>query len=213
MEKITFGVVLFVLFGLTGSVPAQDPFTQKREQEFLQKIDKVLRDLDEFAAKSEAAKPKISVKEGRMQIEGIDLDEINVAIFELYCAKGHRDFDVRVAPLPRGDIGRLLAGNPEEPRVSQRHTVLEAYIISRDRIIEEIGQKDPLMAKGMKENSIDLRGNLDKIEKFLGLTEAHKGLDLIERCRRIAWMEGVARYHVIPLRGKKIDIKVHFSDK
>ena len=177
--KITFGVVVLFVVGITGTVPAQEK-VNPRPTDLVVVID-----------------------------DANDLEAAHDQIYETALRKGFRSFLIKVKPMPKGDLGRLLAGKPEEPRVSRRQTVMEAYIQARDSVIAEIGKKDAALAKAMIADELNLRGNLAKVEEHLGLTKAHEGLGLVERCRRVAWV-GALRNQEWLLIKEPIDVTVEF---
>jgi hypothetical protein len=141
---------------------------------------------------------KIIVKDGVVEIRASDMEDAVQALAEQQLL--HRTATIKVYAAPRSKEGdnpfRLNTKGPEQ-RLSDYTPLIEGYKNAYDSILIEMEKQEPETAAKMKANPADLRGNLEHIEKYLGLDKVNaesKTQLLTTRCYRVCWAEEIYRY-------------------
>jgi hypothetical protein len=164
-------------------------FGQTRSEQ----IRKIERDIERTLSYKNTT--KVIIKGDVVQVHAEDLDDAKDTLFEQRSKHPQKKFQVHVAPLPRPSLRSLQSADTDEIRVSLGKSLVEGYKISYDIILEMMEKERPKEAAAMKADPFNLRGNLSHIEKFVGLDKINsKELSLTERCYRVCWVEGLARY-------------------
>lgn len=146
-----------------------------------------LKQIEKQSAKTAAAKSKVEVETETVTITATDLDNAKDTLFEFRILHFAKKFKIIVAP---PQISLLKGEEESEVPLSLGKSLLKGYRESLDILSDQY----PDLAKRIKDNPYDVRGNLDLAEKKLGLDKLREGTTLIERCYRVAWIEGLSRY-------------------
>lgn len=69
---------------------------------------------------------------------------------------------------------------------------MKDYIQSYNSLLDEIKKEDPKLAEKLAEDPTNVLGTVRLLEEYLGLDEVNPPkLSLVERCRRIVWVEQI----------------------
>lgn len=189
MKKKMLALIVALLVG----VPAFGQDLNNEAQKLKQDVEKLLQEMK--LAMEEKNNTKVIVKDDVVEVYADDLDCAKYALIDQSVLHPKACFKVYVAPGPKPDIRALVRGERQDTRLSIGKTLVERYRISYDNIVEELEKDKPEVAKKMKADPYDIRGNLVHVEQFLELDKINsKELSLTERCYRVCWVEGLSHH-------------------